>query len=199
MKSIIHRDGLLTIAGLAGLAALFLFVVYLPGRKEFARIDAEIAAANGEIADVPQRVAELGRLRSEIARREEYLQETLRHVPSSGDVHGVVQEVARIARQADLKLTRLEPLTPAPQAAYQVVPFRVGFSGRFERIAEFLRGLESRERLIAVQELALSQEARRSGQDVQGTLDFHIYVRNAEFSDSTEKNDRSGRLASDTN
>lgn len=199
MKALAQRDGLLTIAGLAGLAALFLFVVYLPGGKELARIDAEIAAANAEIVGVPARVAELDRLRGEIARREAYLRETLVHVPSTADVHAVVQDVSRIARRVELTVTRLEPQPSIAHAAYRQIPFRVRFSGGFDRIARFLHELEQREGLIVVEELAFSREARQSTQDTQGTLDMVVYVRNSEFSDSAEKDDRSAGLASDTN
>lgn len=199
MKSLIHKDSLLTIAGLAGLAAAFLFVVYLPGRRELVRIDAEIAAAHAEISGVPARAAELDRLREEIARREQYLRETLARVPMEADAHAVVQDVARFARRANVTIARLEPLSAVPYAAYSTIPFRVRFSGGFEAIAQFLRELEQRRGVVKVESLMLSRESGGSGEDAQGVVDVAVYVRDFDFSDSAEMRDRTAASPSDTN
>lgn len=197
MKSKLRIDSWVTIVGLTVLVAAFLIGAFLPERKRVARVRREIAETEQAIRDIPVRLAELELLERQINDRREHLNEAAALVPAETEMHVVLNQVARLAADADLTVTRLEPLPAVPYASYRAVPFRISFSGPFRGIALFLQGLESRPRLVAVEELSLKGEPAGSGDPAQGDVYFVVYARNADPAGSAENNTRSAGRATD--
>ena len=197
MKDIARRDSLVTIIGLALLAAAFVFVVYRPSQRTEISIRREIAQAERSINDIPLRVAELESLGRDVEQRMTYLASTRKLVPRDRDVHIILSQIASLAEGASLTITRLEPLAPVPRETYGVLPFRVSLSGRFPGVLQFLRGLEERSRLFTTEELTLRQTSQAAG-TVEVDLHFSAYVIRSGYVDSAGNNASSGQAAVDT-
>lgn len=198
MKDPVRRDSLLTVVGLALLVAVFMFVVYLPGRNAADRLEREIAAAEQSIHDVPARIAELESLGAALGLRNDFLKETEQLIPGDSDLHTVICQVADLAENCGLAVTRLEPLPKTVHQSYQTLPFRVSFRGGFRGIVTFLRGLEERARLFTIEEFSITGENEQIGDNVDADIHFSVYVRRAESSESADNNASSHRLRADT-
>jgi len=194
----ISRDSVLSILGFALAAGAFVFAVYLPQHKACAKVRDEIAASERSIRDIPLRVAELELLKADVARRQTFLTAARAGVPLDPDVHGVIHRVAELARQSDLQVSRLEPLSGTSRESYQSLPFKLTFSGPFRGVLLFLKGLESRERLFHVQRFMLRQRNGKFGATIEGDIDFVIYVDHAKSNDFSEINGSSDPTAADT-
>ena len=179
MKDLIRRDSLVTIIGLALLAAAFVFVVYLPSQKTERAVRAEIAQAERSIGDIPLHVAELESLNREIAQRVAYLESTRQLVPHDSDMHTILSQIASLADESGLTVTRLEPLAAVSYATYDVLPFRVSLSGRFQGVLSLLRGLEAPRRLFTTDDLALRQISK-DGDVIEVDVNFSAYVKHAD-------------------
>lgn len=190
MKTAIPRDSILTVVGFSLITGVFLFAFYLPGLKLGAQIKADIKVAEEAIKNVPLRVAELELLQNGIAARKAYIAKAREAIPTDPDVHGVIRQVADLARNSNLQITRLEPRTAVSYASFQELPFRMSFSGPFRNVATFLKGMESRGRLFAVQEFTLKQKDERNGKPVEGDLHFSVFIDDAEIADSDGNNGR---------
>ena len=176
MKDPVRRDNVLTIVGLSVISAVFVLAVYLPGHKAGARIRKEIQAAEQSIHDIPLRLAELEALQRDVDRRAAYLKQTAGLVPAMAGLHDVIQDVARSGKLAGLEVTRLEPLEPVAFKSYRGLPFRLSFRGPFRGFLEFSKGLESKSRLMSIEEISLRRQNTKDTQVIDGDIRFYVYV-----------------------
>lgn len=179
-------------------AGVFVFAVYIPQHKAIGKVKEEIAASERSIRDVPTRVAELESLRADLTRRMEYVNQARPGVPVDPDVHGVIHQVAELARNCNLQVWRLEPQAGAMRESYQTLPFKLNISGPYRGMLEFLKGLESSERLFQVLRFTIKQKNSKFGMNVDGDMDFVIYVNYAKNSDFSKINDSSAAPSTDT-
>jgi len=192
------NDVAITAGGFTLLAAVFVFAFYLPESKTRARLEQEIRATEASIRDIPVRLAETAALEAQAAKTREAVTQLQKRVPGEADVHHMIQQVTALARRTQLQVSRIEPLAPAPQQAYQKLSFRMNFGGAYGNILKFLQGLEKQERLFTIDELATTKRSANSGKTVECDMVFSVYVTHTEKSDFTENNGKSSRVPADT-
>lgn len=197
MKVQIRRDSIRTMVGFALLTGLFLFLVYLPGHKAAMQLRRDIEATRQRISNVPQHVAELEALQQDLDEHVKFVRAARVTAPVNADVHSVINQVADLARQCDLVVTRLQPGTPEMHASYQQLPFQMSFSGPFAGVASFLRGIEDAPRLFTVQKFTLKKEAGKNTKFVQGDMNFSVYISDKESADLTENGGSEGLNVAD--
>lgn len=180
MSESIRKDALVTVIGLAAAVSLFVFGVLLPGRKTRKQLNQEIAAAEAAIRDVPLRVAELEHMRSELQDRREFLARSDHMIPRDGQLHDVIQQVARLARETGLKGSRLEPVLSVQHRTYNSQAIRLELRGCFGGVARFLAGLEQQGRIVNVQEIVIRGEDGDSEGDVAVEVLFAVYSQSDE-------------------
>jgi Tfp pilus assembly protein PilO len=198
MKGSLRRDSILTVMGFSLITSVFLFAFYLPESKQHDQLKQEIKEAEVAVVNVPVRLAEITALQEDVARREKYLAAARKSVPIDPDVHAVVQQMAELARNSELQITRLEPKTPVMSETYQRLPFRLSFAGTFRELATFLKGLESQERLFTVQQFTIKQKDTKNTSTVEADMDFSVYIGHAESSNSTGNDGSSVPKMADT-
>jgi len=128
MKDSGKKDSILTVAGLLLLVGVFIFVFYLPGKKVGAQIQNEMTAAERDIQSVPTRVAELEMLHKKINDQQKYLERTEPAFPEQVDLHAVVERVSNMAKNNQLKISRMEL---SNLKATKSSPFTRRFPGHF--------------------------------------------------------------------
>lgn len=175
--------------GLAAILAAFFGLVIRPGREAAVEYHRQIAAADHAIREVPARLAEVQWLQTQVARRRDYLQRTTVQFPAEPALESVVQQVAQLARECGLAVTRQEPLPSVRYVTLCKRPLRLSVSGFFESFARFLQGLEKLPRLIAIENVSLSSQDGGISGAVQGMLSISVYDQFAEDSDSADKGD----------
>ena len=191
-------ESLLCMSGFTLMASVFLFAFYLPGHKASAVVRGEIANIEQSIRDIPLRVEELEQLRKEIEHREEYLARVQPAVPIDPDVHDLLDQVADLARNSSLSITRLQPLPIEIHESYQRLPFQLNFAGPYRGVVEFFKGIESGPRLFAVQKFSIRKENGKDKSAVQGDMQFSIYISHAEKPESDGNSGKTGSDLADT-
>ncbi|MBW3540253.1 MAG: type 4a pilus biogenesis protein PilO [Planctomycetes bacterium] len=181
------RSTWLTVGGVTGAVAAFLFGVWLPGARRLTEIEQRTAAARQEVQSVPARVAGFELLRSQVAAAEEYVASCSRRLPARDDVHAVVSRISQLARDCRLTVTRLEPQEPEVRETYAARAFRIAFAGSFTQVFAFVSDLEADERFYAVREIELSCEPGKDRQPVQADVQFVVYTARSESAESAEK------------
>lgn len=192
-----RRDSLMTVLSFLLLVAGFLFVFYLPGRRETVELHRQIAQAQQTIGTIPARIAEMEALHEQARRREDYLARTEALLPRQSNMSSVIRKVADLARHADLTVTRVEPIKPVEHESHSIIPLRLGISGNFSGIAHFLHGMETHDQLFTVEELSLRSGNHRTQQGVDADIHFAVHIRTAEFDDYGENDASSGAAATD--
>lgn len=132
-------------------------VFYVPARRELARANNELAAAEAHRAQAVQQLAELRGLEASLARDEEALAAEAAHTPGAvgppGDLLFVVPE---LARQTRVQIARWRPEPDEPVAHWGVRrPVRVEARATWSDLAEFLRRAGELRETIRVDVLAI--------------------------------------------
>lgn len=192
-----RRDSLIAMTGFTVVASTFIFTLYLPGHRDSSKVKAEIKSAEESIREIPVKVAELERLKNEIAERQSFVAGSQRLMPIDADIHGVLREVSDLARNAGLQVNRLEPQPPVEYETYLAHPFAMKFTGGFRGVMLLLRGLETRQRLYHVEEFSMKQENERSGENVEADVRFLVFSKRAEQPDSSENDGRTASFSAD--
>ena len=197
MNDSLRRDNVLTILGTVVIVGFFVMVIYLPGEQACQAARRDIVQANRTIDEMPHRIqlaAEQIRL---VKDREASVHECDRLLDDENSLHGVLQEVANLARNSGLQVDRTQPLNPITRETYRVMPFQLTGSGSFRRIATFLRGLESQPTLFTVEKFSFKSEAEQAGEVLKADITFSVFVKRATFVDSAEKSDRQTQTQAD--
>lgn len=188
MKETVQRDNLLIVIGLGASLTTFLFFSVAPNRKLAADYRREIQRAQQTVDDLPQRIAELQLLEAELQTRRDYIQPIEAQMEFSAGRGAVVQQVAELAESVGLSVSRQEPLPEEVRTTYQVVPYRITFTGSFEQLARFLYSMEQLPIVTSVRELTLSPQNGRNNGQVRGELTFAVYVNSRESIDFADNN-----------
>lgn len=186
MNDVIRRNTALTVAGLSVTAAVFIFAIFLPGKRASQQVHDEIAQAEAAIRNIPNRLAEIESLRRDIRRRQEYLEAAAECMPSHPHLHEVLHHVSALAKQAEFQVTRLEPLPPVKHESFQEFAFRLSGRGSFHGLTRFTYSLEQQSRLFHVKEFRITRESREPAATAEGDIYFSVYSGHGNLADSTE-------------
>ena len=197
MNDSLRRDNVLTIVGTALIVGFFVMVIYLPGEQACQSARRDITQANRTIEEMPNRIQLASEQLTLLKVRGATLRQRDRLLNDENALHGVLQEVAKLARSSGLQVDRTQPLNPITRETYRVMPFQLTTSGTFRRIATFLRGLESQPTLFTVERFSLKSESEQTGEALKADITFSVFVKRATFVDSAEKSDRQTQTQAD--
>jgi Tfp pilus assembly protein PilO len=150
------------VIALGVLGALVLFygwnsVFLAPRNRAKAQVQKELAAARKQEEELRRNLSELRKLGNDTRAREAELARLGRLVPADPDVAGAILALNDMARQAQVAWSSFVPAPAAPTAGG---PSTVGISmkvaGTFHQIFDYLRRLESLDRLVVVDSIALT-------------------------------------------
>lgn len=176
------------VAGLSvAVAALVLAGGWLllvnPQRDEAAKLDQQIAAVDKKVS---QRKAELANPKRQVLIRQSDLYRLRRAMPSVADMPGVMLELDRLARRADVNFDSIAPQGEVQLNGFGMRPITVVLSGRFVNVSRFLRELrklvavkkgklDARGRVFAVDSVQFI-ESKDGFPDVEATLRVNAFV-----------------------
>lgn len=184
MKSLARHDTLIAIIGTAILTAGYYWGVIQPGRIAAANVNKEIDQAHAKMNEVPLLMAQQSQQRSLLERQQLRIEQMELSLPGESHVSDVLHEVASLASQSGLTITRLEPLQTIEFASYASHPFHLGCRGAFDDVAKFLRGLETQPRLVSFSKVDLTRSQEGvdgTGRTIQANIDFSVFSRHAKF------------------
>lgn len=174
----------LVAAGLIVLAAGGYTVMVKPKREEAARVEAQVAAVQREIAD--RRSASTAR-QVKVAVKAADLFRLAKAVPSDTGMASIILELNRVASDAGILFDSITPDAPVAETGYYVQPISVAFSGNFFSLNDFLFRLRQlvqvhdgrlgvTGRLFAVNSVSFSEHSERSFPFVTADLDISAFV-----------------------
>ena len=197
MKALARHDRLIAIIGTAVLTVGFFYGVLRPGQLKARAIQGEVSQTQSQLTSLPVQIAERGHLQTKLEERREQTQRLATLVPAQVDVSDVLHEVAQLAKQSQVAITRLEPMPQNDFASYSSLPFSLGCKGEFTRVTKFLAGLETQSRLVTFGEVALTRGADSKDRQVQANVSFSVYSRHANSARVAGNATSQGALSSD--
>jgi Tfp pilus assembly protein PilO len=129
-----------------------------PRNRARAAVQKELSAARQEEQDLRANMAQLRRLAADTKSREAELASLGRLVPADADIDGAILALDNAAKQAQVSMGSLLPSPPAAGAAGgpATVGVAMTIDGTFDQIFDYLRRLETLDRLVVIDSLQLA-------------------------------------------
>ena len=139
-----------------GLAALFLFPVYLPKNKEISKLDKENIYLQGEIQKVEAIANKLGEHKAERAAVELQLKAAAMLLPKQQEIPSLLTNISEQGTNSGLEFISFQPKAESKQVFYAVIPVAISVFGTYHKIGSFLDKLTKLNRIVSVNNIALS-------------------------------------------
>ncbi len=185
MTFFIRHDRLIGSLGTVVVTLGFIFGIVRPQQLKATVIESEIRQLQEILTTRPHHIADRDRVQEQLNHRQERTRRPHDLVSSHAAVAEVLQEVAELARQSEVVITRLEPLPQEDFASYTNHPFSLACQGEFGCLAQFLSGLETQPRLITFNEVRLARAAASPDRQVLTNIRLSVYSRHSNSAPST--------------
>jgi type IV pilus assembly protein PilO len=164
-----QRDQLMLVVCVAALAAVYVYYEYVwtPKGEQLALAQARIEAleASNDVARREVARGTAGKLKAEADEYGRMLAIMRQLVPVANEVPTLLDQVSTAARRTGLDLGDVTPLGVIQGEIFDTYRYRIGVSGPYHRIAQFLNNVGSLTRIVAPMNLSMvpSGRTRRLG------------------------------------
>ena len=136
-----------------------------PRNKARAAVHKELSAARQEEQDLRMNMAQLRKLAADTRSREAELASLGRLVPADADMDGAILALDEVAKQAQVGMTAFVPSPPAAGAGGgpATVALALTIDGTFDQIFDYLRRVETLDRLVVIDSLQLAAGGNGAG------------------------------------
>jgi Tfp pilus assembly protein PilO len=135
-----------------------------PKAKAKAEVSKELTAARKQEEDLRRNLAELSKLANDTKAREAELSRLGRLIPPDPDVDGAILALNEAAHQAQVAWSSFLPAPPAAAAGGPTsISISMHVAGNFGQIFDYLRRLESLDRIVVVDSIQLSAAPNGAG------------------------------------
>jgi type IV pilus assembly protein PilO len=147
---------------LLGLVYVFYEYYHTPKNAELDTLQERIEKLEASNETVRQEVAKgtADKLKEEADMYARMLVQMRQLVPASNEVPTLLEQISNAARQTGLELGPITPLGILPGEVFDTHRFRMGVTGPYHRIGQFLDNVGSLTRIMAPMNLTLRQSAR---------------------------------------
>ncbi len=140
---------------LAGTAAVFLALAYLPGYRRMKELREQIQAQEQYLAGATAMGVALTTAQQELRETLRYNRAWLAGTPGPRSSPQLYERIQRLAKGAGVETTRFDPQPIEPQALLYEFPLSIACTGKFEQIHAFVRSLEGAPQTIWIKQLDL--------------------------------------------
>jgi type IV pilus assembly protein PilO len=164
-----QRDQLMLVVCVAALAAVYVYYEYVwtPKGEQLALAQTRIEAldASNDVARREVARGTAGKLKAEADEYGRMLAIMRQLVPVANEVPTLLDQVSTAARRTGLDLGDVTPLGVIQGEIFDTYRYRIGVSGPYHRIAQFLNNVGSLTRIVAPMNLSMvpSGRTRRLG------------------------------------
>ncbi len=173
---------------LAGTAAVFVALVYLPGHRRIRQLREQIQAQEQYLAGATAMAAALTTTRQELRETIRYNRAWLAVAPGPRSSPQLCERIQHLATSAGVETTRFDPQPIEPWALLYEVPLRIVCTGRFWQLHAFVHSLEAAPETIWIKQLDL-RRSPSEGELLECELNLVIFAvdpRNSDYVDYSD-------------
>ena len=180
------RDQIMLVAviGALGIGYLYYDFMWKPKAQELdllrARVDTLEAQNESARRDIARGTA--AKVREDAERYGRLLAVMRQLVPTANEVPALLEQVSTAARQTGLEISGVTPLGVIPGDVFDTYRYRVGVTGSYHRISQFLNNVGALTRIVAPMNLQLNPTSRASltrranESALDGSFEIQTYV-----------------------
>jgi len=175
-----YQSWMITAAVAAG-ALAYAWFLFLPGQAAIGEMRTEIQNKSDYLLTSQNLPGQIGDTNRRLAEVKEYLTKCRRQIPSEGRLETVVRDITRAARDAGVRIAKLEPQAKVPLEKLTQMPVIVGVQGKFPQIHRWLARVESLDAAIWVDDMRLNV-AGGNGESLECEVKITVFADRAEIS-----------------
>lgn len=145
-----YKRFLIVFVMLAGIAAAFYFLVFMPKMDEYKALVKKSETLQSEIVQKKSIADNLGRFREEYEKMQQRLQESLKELPNDKEIPELLTSIASIANQNQLEVKKFQPGEETAKGFYAEVPVALTLTGRYLDIGKFFFDVSEMPRIVTV-------------------------------------------------
>ncbi|BAU22837.1 hypothetical protein THC_0442 [Caldimicrobium thiodismutans] len=171
------REKILLIVGTI-LVPLFLFYkfYYLPAQEKIKILNEDIKKLEIEIAKLESFVKREKELEAQLKNRKIFLEEIKTILPNEKEVPQLLKDVNSMAKKNGLEILKFTPGSEEKKDFYNIIYFDMQFKGTFSEIIKFLNDVEKLPRLVTLNNIEFSPEAKEEKIMVKSTFKTYKFT-----------------------
>lgn len=158
----------------------FYYLRYKPQAERIQSLQTEIAGQAKKLAELKQAASQAQALEAEVAKMEEEFGQLLKLLPDQREIHGLLENISRIASQSGLEQISFQPQAEQPQEFYAVIPVRLELTGSYHELGVFLDRVSKLDRIVKVENLVLTRLKQAPKLQVGCTVMTYRFIEKAE-------------------
>jgi type IV pilus assembly protein PilO len=135
------------------IVALTYFAFISPLEDQIARHDANINRLDAQLVQKKAIARDLTRYRVEVERLKQRLNEALTLLPNEAEIPELLQKIASLVEQSDLKMNQFEPQAEQNAGFYAKIPVKMKIEGNYHSIAVFFDKVAKLARIVNVTDI----------------------------------------------
>jgi type IV pilus assembly protein PilO len=147
------REQTITAVGVAAVLLLgaYWYFLYKPKAQELAATQAHVDSLDKKNQQAKADIAQgsLQKLRAQSAEYEQSLRVMRQLVPRSNEVPALLEDISTAARRVGLDLATVEPMPVLPGEQFDTYRYKLGVTGGYHPVGQFLSNVGSLNRIIA--------------------------------------------------
>jgi type IV pilus assembly protein PilO len=147
------REQTITAVGVAAVLLLgaYWYFLYKPKAQELAATQAHVDSLDRKNQQAKADIAQgsLQKLRAQSAEYEQSLRVMRQLVPRSNEVPALLEDISTAARRVGLDLATVEPMPVLPGEQFDTYRYKLGVTGGYHPVGQFLSNVGSLNRIIA--------------------------------------------------
>lgn len=164
IKWLQQRQQVLICALAAVLVLGFVFVRYLPLKKNLKAVRSEIAEAQTSVDNFWIQQKQLPVLKEQLLSMQQKAQDYENLVPEQRNLGDFLQQMANLKNKHNLSEQLIQPGSEIKASALNCIPLDMKCKGTLVQMFEFYKSLQSLDRQIRIESLMLDNESDFSGQ-----------------------------------
>jgi len=149
---------------LALLAGVFVFLVFLPTRREIQKNEQEIVRLERKMAQARIRARNLKKFEAELKEVEAEFRQALRMLPNEKEIPNLLRTITQLGAECNLAFVLFSPKRERAKDFYVEIPIEMEVRGRYHDAAMFFYRIGRMDRIVKI--LDFSMKPIKKGSDI---------------------------------
>lgn len=177
---------------IAGIAALFYFLIFAPKQKDIKKLTAENQGLQKKVDEAAEAEKQQTELEKQLAAKKEEFEEIAKIFPEKQDIPDLLSSISDLGKRAGLDFNVFQPKQEAlaEEGFYFKIPISIKLTGPYHNIGYFLGEVSGLERLVTVDNITLSSPKEVEGGEMLLTSSCDLLTYRQKDESSAEEDEK---------
>ncbi len=167
---------------LVGLTVGYVCLWDMPARRGAKELQMELQTSQAQVAQGPMIMAQIAAAKSQLVETNAFVEAWRENAPRGAGSAVLLGEVSRLARDAGVRTTRLEPATAAEHEELRTLALTLVCQGSFDQMFALVRSIEGLPQSVWIDDLRIERKVG-DGEDLQCEIKLAVFAGKSEISD----------------